>query len=58
MYDYQASECKYFPLDDVRISLKGKTGLSRSKRENAGMPVFIGYFAFARSPNSLAPCLL
>jgi hypothetical protein len=48
MYDYQASRCKYFPLDDVRISPSAKICSRLAREKNARMPVFIDVSAFDR----------
>ncbi len=37
LYAYQAGQCKYFPLDDVRISRMMKFSLMAMRRENAVM---------------------
>ncbi|MGE3435223.1 MAG: hypothetical protein AB7O81_06165 [Blastocatellales bacterium] len=50
MYDYQAGACKYFPVDDVRISPDVKSGLLDAKRKTAEKPVVIGDFAFNSLP--------
>jgi hypothetical protein len=46
MYDYQAGKCKYFPLDDVRISQMMKFNVLAMNRGNAVVVDFIEFLRF------------
>jgi hypothetical protein len=46
MYGYQAGKCKYFPLDDVRISQMMKLSLMAMRRGNPVVTDFIEFLRF------------